>query len=138
MTHAAPIWLYDGVCALCSGAIQYVLRHERDHAMRFVSIQSAEGRALAVKHGINPDDPDTFLFVENGVAHQKSDGVIALFRHVSGPARLMMLGRFVPKPLRDVMYDAMARHRYRIFGRRTACLIPDQALRGRFALPEAS
>jgi predicted DCC family thiol-disulfide oxidoreductase YuxK len=134
----APIWLYDGVCVLCSGAVQYVLRHERDHAMRFVAIQSAEGRALATLHGIDPDDPDTFLFIEDGIAHAKSDGALALFRHVSGLARFIGLARMIPGPLRDALYDVIARNRYRIFGKRAACLIPDAELRGRFALPETS
>jgi predicted DCC family thiol-disulfide oxidoreductase YuxK len=69
-----PIWLYDGVCVLCSGAVHYVLKHERHHDMRFVSIQSEEGRALARKHRIDPDRPDTFLFMDDGKAFEKSAG----------------------------------------------------------------
>jgi predicted DCC family thiol-disulfide oxidoreductase YuxK len=133
-----PIWLYDGVCVLCSGAVQYVLKHERHHVIRFVSIQSAEGRALALKHGIDPDEPDTFLFVESGVAHAKSDGVLALFRHISGPGRVILLARFMPKALRDRLYAFIAPHRFRVFGKREACLIPYDAIRNRFALPDAS
>jgi len=133
----APIWLYDGVCVLCSGSVQYALRHERDHAIRFVAIQSPEGRELARRHGIDPDAPDSFLFVEDGKAWPKSDGVLALVEHLSGPARLLKLGRVLPKALRDWLYDRLARNRYRLFGRKDTCGLPAPAQRHRFVLPEA-
>jgi predicted DCC family thiol-disulfide oxidoreductase YuxK len=136
MIDDKPIWLFDGVCVLCSGAVRYVLKHERHHAMRFVAIQSEEGRKLARLHRIDPDDPDSFLFIENGVAFAKSDGVINLARHVNGPARLLQLARVMPRSLRDWFYDRVACNRYRIFGKSLSCILPDQTTRHRFALPE--
>ena len=133
----APIWLYDGVCVLCSGGVRYTLRHERDHDIRFVAIQSREGRELAQAHGIGPDEPDSFLFIENGRAQAKSDGVLALARHLNGPARLLLLGRALPKAWRDWLYDRVARNRYRLFGQKTSCEMPDPAQRHRFTLPES-
>ncbi len=132
----ASIWLYDGACALCSGSVQYALKHERDHAIRFVAIQSPEGRALAKRYGIDPDDPETFLFVDGGRAWPKSDGVLALVEHLSGPARLLKLGRVLPRAVRDWLYDRIARNRYRLFGRKDVCGLPDPAQRHRFVLPE--
>ena len=133
-----PVWLYDGVCVLCSGSVRYTLRHERDHAIRFVAIQSREGRALALAHGIDPDDPESFLFIENGRALAKSDGVLALLRHLDGPARLLLIGRALPRPVRDWLYDRVARNRYRLFGQKTTCEMPDPSQRHRFSLPEAA
>jgi predicted DCC family thiol-disulfide oxidoreductase YuxK len=132
----APIWLYDGVCVLCSGGVRYALRHERDPAMRFVAIQSREGRELAARHGIDPDDPESFLFIERGRALAKSDGVLALAGHLNGTAWVLFLGQIVPKPIRDWLYDRVARNRYRIFGRRRVCEVPALTHRHRFALPE--
>ena len=129
-----PIWLFDGVCVLCNGAVQYTLKHEKEPLIRFVSIQSVEGRQLAVQHGLNPDDPQTFLFIENGEALPRSDGVIALTRHLDGPAGLIPLLRFLPKILRDFAYDRIARNRYRLFGRKPECTIPDPGTRHRFVL----
>lgn len=133
-----PIWLYDGVCVLCSGGVRYTLRHERDHEIRFVAIQSAEGRTLARRHGIDPDEPDSFLFVEDGQALAKSDGVLALARHLDGPARLLLLGRVLPRRWRDWLYDRVARNRYGLFGRKQSCELPDPALRHRFTLPDTA
>ncbi len=134
----APIWLYDGVCVLCSGGVRYTLRHERDRAIRFVAIQSREGRALAQAHGLDADDPDSFLFIENGRALTKSDGVLTLIRHLGGPARLLLLGRFLPRPWRDWLYDRLARNRYRLFGRKDSCDLPAPAARRRFTLPDGA
>jgi predicted DCC family thiol-disulfide oxidoreductase YuxK len=137
MGPSGPIWLYDGVCVLCSGAVQYTLRHEREPAIRFVAIQSREGRALAQAHGIDPDDPESFLLIEDGKALAKSDGVLALLRHLRGPARLLRVGSVLPRAIRDWLYDRVARNRYRWFGRKESCELPDPAQRRRFTLPEA-
>jgi predicted DCC family thiol-disulfide oxidoreductase YuxK len=138
MGPSGPIWLYDGVCVLCSGAVKYTLRHEREPAIRFVAIQSREGRALAQAHGIDPDDPESFLFIEGGKALAKSDGVLALLRHLRGPARLLRVGAVLPRAIRDWLYDRVARNRYRWFGQKTACERPDPTQRHRFTLPEGT
>jgi predicted DCC family thiol-disulfide oxidoreductase YuxK len=132
----SSVWLYDGVCVLCSSAVQYLLRHERDHEVRFVAIQSLEGHRIALEHGIDPDDPASFLFIENGEAMAKSDAVFALLAHADGSARFIRVGVIVPRRLRDWIYDRIARNRYKLFGKRAACIIPDAASRHRFVLPE--
>jgi predicted DCC family thiol-disulfide oxidoreductase YuxK len=138
MSATAPVCLFDGVCVLCSGGVQYTLRHERDHEMRFVAIQSREGRALAQRHGVDPDQPDSFLFIENDVVMRKSDAVLGVVAHLGWPARLVLATRIVPRPLRDWLYDRLARNRYRLFGRKESCTLPDPGQRHRFSLPEAS
>ncbi|MBA4130856.1 MAG: thiol-disulfide oxidoreductase DCC family protein [Hyphomicrobium sp.] len=130
------IWLFDSVCLLCSGAVRYTLQHEKAPTIRFVAIQSRDGRTRARQYGIDPDEPDSFLFIEDGRALTKSDGVLALVQHLNGPARLATIGRVVPRIVRDWLYDRIAGNRYRLFGRSETCLRPDAATRGRFVLPE--
>lgn len=137
MGEAGPVWLYDGVCVLCSGGVRYTLKHERDQRMRFVAIQSREGCDLARRHGIDPDDPESFLFIENGRALAKSDGVLALLKHLRGPARILLAGQVLPKLMRDWLYERVARNRYRIFGRKSHCELPAPEQRHRFTLPDA-
>ena len=134
MDEVPPTWLFDGVCVLCNGAVQYTLKHEKEPLIQFVSIQSAEGRQLAAQNGFNPDDAQSFLFIENGEAPSKSDAVIALARHVDGPAGLIPLLRFLPKFLRDFGYDRIARNRYRLFGCKSECPVPYVGIRHRFVL----
>jgi predicted DCC family thiol-disulfide oxidoreductase YuxK len=131
-----PIWLFDGICVLCSNAVAFTLKHERTPEIRFVAIQSEEGRALARNHGIDPDDPESFLFIEDGMALAKSDGVIALARHFRRPFSGLAVLRILPRPIRDWLYDRLARNRYRIFGKKERCLVPTPETRLRFVLPE--
>ena len=126
------IWLFDGVCVLCSRAVQLTLKYEKAATIRFVAIQSDEGKALAVKHGIDPNNPDSFLFIENGIAHTKSGGVIALARHLKGAAFLAFAARIVPRTIRDWMYDRVAQNRYRWFGVRQECMMPTPDMKARF------
>jgi predicted DCC family thiol-disulfide oxidoreductase YuxK len=132
-----PVWLFDSVCVLCSGGVRYTLLHEKAPLIRFVAIQSEEGRAMAGRHGIDPENPDSFLFVEGEQVLKKSDGVLALIGYLSGPARLLLAGRFLPRLLRDWLYDRMARNRYRLFGKMQTCMVPDPATRQRFVLPDS-
>ncbi|MEP3276339.1 MAG: DCC1-like thiol-disulfide oxidoreductase family protein [Stappiaceae bacterium] len=133
--RADPVLLYDGVCVLCSRAVSYTLAHERTHTIRFVAIQSAEGGNLANQYGINPHNPDSFLFIEDRTALRKSDGVLALMQHLNGPARLFLWAKYLPRSLRDWCYDRLARNRYCLFGRKQACTVPDNTSRHRFILP---
>lgn len=128
------IWVFDSACVLCDGGVHYTLKHEKTESIRFVSIQSDVGRALAREHGLDPDDPQTFLFIEDGRAFEKSDAVIALARHLKGPAGWVSRARLLPKPLRDLAYLLIARNRYRLFGRKTTCMVPTPETRHRFVL----
>ena len=102
--------------------------------MRFVAITSVEGRALARAHGLDPDDPQSFLFVADGRVHAGSDGVLVLASHLAGPFGWLRWFGWVPRSLRDPLYRLVARHRYRLFGRTEACMVPDPMERHRFVL----
>jgi predicted DCC family thiol-disulfide oxidoreductase YuxK len=130
------IWLFDGVCVLCSAAVRYTLSHEKAATIQFITIQSATGQALALKHGIDPANPDSFLFIENGIALAKSEALLALAKHLKGFARLSPLAKIMPQAMRDWLYDRIAQNRYQWFGRKNTCDVPDLANRHRFVLPE--
>jgi predicted DCC family thiol-disulfide oxidoreductase YuxK len=134
--NAAPVFLFDGVCILCSRSVALVLKHERAPMIRFVAIQSVEGKALAKVHGIDPDDPESFLFIENGTALPKSDGIAALLGYLRAPWSWIGAFRILPRPVRDWFYDRIARNRYRLFGKRESCIMPTPEMRQRFALPD--
>ncbi|QGM97735.1 DUF4166 domain-containing protein [Methylocystis parvus] len=133
----APIMVYDGVCLLCDGSVRYALDHEITPSIRFVAIQSEEGHDLARRNGVDPDQPDTFLFMENGRVMKKSEALFALARQLRGPARFAVLARILPRIVSDVLYGTIARNRYRLFGRKAECA-PDPAQRHRFVLPDGA
>jgi predicted DCC family thiol-disulfide oxidoreductase YuxK len=115
--------LFDGVCVLCSSGCRFV--SERDHRryFRYVPIQSQEGRPLALQLGIDPDNPKSFAFVADGSGHVKSDAVLRIARELPG-WRWIWAFHYLPRPLRDVVYDLVARNRYTWFGRRERCMLP--------------
>lgn len=122
--------LYDGVCVFCSRWIRFVAARDTDRRFRFTAIQSPYGTRLAQAFGIDPGDPDTNAVVHGGVAHFKSDGVLTVLSNLPGWRWTRALFA-VPKPLRDAVYDLVARNRYRIFGKFDACLVPDADMRAR-------
>jgi predicted DCC family thiol-disulfide oxidoreductase YuxK len=124
------IILYDGVCVFCSRWIRFVAARDANRRFRFTAIQSAYGTRLAQAFGINPDDPDTNAVIHGGVAWFKSDGALTVLSNLRGWgwARALLA---VPKPLRDAVYNLVARNRYRIFGKYEACFIPDVSLQAR-------
>jgi predicted DCC family thiol-disulfide oxidoreductase YuxK len=133
MTGAWPdddVILYDGVCVFCSRWIRFVARRDADRRFRFTAIQSPYGRRLAQAFGIDPEDPDTNAVVYGGFAYFKSDAALTVLSHLPGWRRARVL-RAVPKPLRDAIYNLVARNRYRIFGKYEACFVLDDSFRGR-------
>jgi predicted DCC family thiol-disulfide oxidoreductase YuxK len=120
--------LYDGVCVFCSRWIRFVA--SRDRRFRFTAIQSGYGQRLAQALGINPEDPDTNAVIHGGVAYFKSDAALTVLSHLPG-WRWARVVRVVPKPLRDAVYNLVARNRYRIFGKYDACFVPDASLQAR-------
>jgi len=122
--------LYDGVCVFCSRWIRFVNSRDRDRRFRFTAIQSPYGTRLAQVFGIDPADPDTNAVIHGGVAWFKSDAALTVLSNL--PAwRWTRVLFAVPKPVRDAVYDLVARNRYRIFGKYDACFVPDAAMKAR-------
>ena len=128
-----PIMIFDGECVLCNSAVRFVLRHELAAEMTFTTTQSEAGRALAARHGISAEDLDfTFVLVEGDRALLRSDAALQVASHLRAPWRWLGVLRVVPRPLRDALYSAIARRRYRLFGKYDSCMMPDPAERHRF------
>jgi predicted DCC family thiol-disulfide oxidoreductase YuxK len=122
--------LYDGVCVFCSRWIRFVAARDLDHRFRFTAIQSSYGTRLAQAFDIDPDDPDTNAVVHGGVVYFKSDAALMVLSNLPGWRWARGL-RAVPKPLRDAVYNLVARNRYRIFGKYEECFVPDAGFRDR-------
>ncbi len=129
--------LFDGVCVLCSRGCLFVSKRDRRGYFRFVAIQLAEGRPLAEQLGINPDHPDSFAFVAAGQGYVKSEAVLRIARELPR-WQWTWVFHFIPRVIRDAIYDLVARNRYRWFGRRDACILPKQIVRGHRDRPETA
>jgi len=133
MTNPWPdddVILYDGVCVFCSRWIRFIAARDRDRRFRFAAIQSGYGTRLARAIGIDPGDPDTNAVIHGGVPLFKSDGALTVLGTLPGWSWVRAL-RVVPKPVRDTVYDLVARNRYRMFGKYEACAAPDEEMKAR-------
>jgi len=126
------IVLFDGVCNLCSRSVAFIIEHERESTLRFASVQSNTGAELMQRYGLDPANITTFALILDNVAYTRSDAALRIARRLRGPWRLLTALRIVPRPLRDFVYDLVARNRYRWFGRRETCMVPTPELRARF------
>jgi predicted DCC family thiol-disulfide oxidoreductase YuxK len=136
MSDSRPVLLYDGLCGLCDRTVQVALQVDQGARVRFAPLQGPFAAAVTHRH---PDlrEVDSLVLVEEpGGAHERvlvrSEAVLALVGHLGGVWRAAVVFRIVPRFLRDAVYDFVARHRLRVFGRREACRIPTAQERERF------
>lgn len=128
----APIVVFDGVCRLCSRWVAFLLKHDRTGRIRFAAMQGNHGRSLLQRHGLDPDDPTSFLWIDRGRGYRNSDAILRLIAGFGGIWRLSGALRAIPRPLRDAGYRFIARNRYCWFGRNATCLVADESVRARF------
>lgn len=132
MSNDQPILLFDGVCNLCAGAVQFVIRHDPEERFRFAALQSETGRRLRALHGLPADTLDTFVLVVGPRCFTRSDSAIEIARRLSGAWRWLRLVAVVPRPIRDWAYGILVRNRYRWFGKQETCMVPTPELAKRF------
>jgi predicted DCC family thiol-disulfide oxidoreductase YuxK len=126
------IVVFDAHCLLCSGSVQYLLRHDHRRRLRFATIQSDAGRALLANTGIDAIDPESFVLVDDVRTWTESAAMLRVAHALGWPWRLAWIAWIVPAPLRDALYRWIARHRYHWFGRSEQCFLPDAADATRF------
>ncbi|WP_331234622.1 thiol-disulfide oxidoreductase DCC family protein [Natronorarus salvus] len=132
-----PVVLFDGVCNLCVGSVQFLIERDPEARFRFAPLQSEVGERLVADCGLDPETLDSIVLVDEGSCAVKSDAVMGIGRHLGGAYRLLSAGRLLPKRLRDAVYDFVAARRYGWFGRKDRCMMPTPDLRSRF-LSESS
>jgi predicted DCC family thiol-disulfide oxidoreductase YuxK len=128
-----PILLFDGVCNLCNGLVRFVVKFDAAGTFLFAPLQSPVGQELLERHDLATDDFDTFVLVEEGEHYTRSTAVLKVFRQLDGPLPLLYPAIYLPEGFRDRVYDLVATHRYRVFGKKDACPVPEPELRERFA-----
>ncbi len=126
-----PVVFMDGDCALCSASARALARLDRAGDLRIATAGSPLGRAMLAHYGLDPDDPESWLYLEDGAAYTSLEAVARVGRRLGGWGRLLAPLGWPPRPIRDWLYRRIARNRYRLFGRADLCALPDPALRAR-------
>ncbi len=131
-TNHKVILLFDGYCNLCNGCVKFVLKHEKNSEVTFASLQSETGEKLLKKYNIDTKIIDSLVLIENDKAHIKSAAALRLSKYLKGLYPLSMGLMIVPPFIRNWVYDYIACHRYKWFGKSDTCMIPDKNLANRF------
>ncbi len=127
-----PIVLFDGVCNLCNGFVQQMIKVDPQAKFRFTAIQSPIGHEIMEQQGLSTAKITTVVLYDKGKIYTKSDVPLEIARLLGFPWNLAYSFIVVPKSFRNLVYDWIARNRYRWFGAQESCMIPTPALKSRF------
>lgn len=126
------IVLFDGYCNLCSGSVVFIIKRDKKDYFRFVSVQSKKGKDLLLKFNLNVDYYNSVILIEGNKLFTKSDAVLKIAGNLVGIWRYSYYLIFIPRFIRDFFYDIIAANRYRWFGKKNSCYIPDKNINSKF------
>ena len=126
------IVFFDGECNLCNNVVDFILRYDRKHRIRFASLQSPRAQAFFAGSDINPQSSGTLVFVRDGQLLVQSEAVLEICRELRAPWRWLRFFSVLPRRLRDALYRFIAARRYKWFGQRASCRQPSPAEKDRF------
>lgn len=132
MSKNHKIILFDGVCNLCNGAINFVIKKDKKNNFKFAALQSDIGRELTSKFNIDRSKVDSIILIDGDTHYEKSSAALHIAKHLYGAYPLLFGFMIVPKFIRNGVYDYVARNRYKWFGKKESCMIPTTNLKSKF------
>ena len=126
------IILFDGVCNVCNGFVNFLIPRDEKDQFQFGSLQSQKVKELLNQYHYDADDLSTVILIENNKLYPQSTAVLKIFRQMNGAWPLMYTFIIIPKPIRDFVYQLIARNRYTLFGRKDSCMVPTPEWQAKF------
>lgn len=126
------IVLFDGVCNFCNRTVNTIIVHDKMGLYQFAPIQSKIAGQILEQHGLDQKSLNTVILIEGEQVFTKTTAIFKIAESLSGWPRLFYMLKFIPKPISDFFYDNFAKFRYRLFGKRLSCMIPDVKYKARF------
>lgn len=127
------IILFDGVCNLCDATVQYLIKRDNKDVFRFVALQSDLGEKIINYLGIDRSETDSIILYEPGKAYYyKAEAAIKIASAIGGIYKLMNVFSILPKGLNNMVYDYVAKNRYKWYGKKTECMIPTPEIKTKF------
>ena len=123
-----PVVLFDGVCNLCVGSVQFIIKHDKQKQFRFASLQSNFGKAILQKAGVSENNFNSFILFEEGEIFTRSTAALRVCKQLSGGWNLLYVLIIIPAFIRNPIYSIIANNRYKLFGKKEACWLPDEEL----------
>ncbi|WAC41520.1 thiol-disulfide oxidoreductase DCC family protein [Pedobacter sp. SL55] len=131
MMKAQPIVFFDGVCNLCNGAVQFIIKYDKLSIFKFASLQSDVAEIMLSPYGLDVSEFNSIVLLQNGKVYDKSSAVLHIARQLRYFSPLYFL-IFIPKFARDWAYNLVARNRYKVWGKQETCMLPSGSLKARF------
>lgn len=132
MHSSYPIILFDGVCNFCDDSINTIIKLDKKGVFKFAPIQSEAGQRLLKTYNYPNKDLSSVILICDGRYYTKSDAALQTFKHLGGFWRFLRVFTIVPRPIRNWVYDFIAKNRYNWFGKKDACMIPTPDVKARF------
>jgi predicted DCC family thiol-disulfide oxidoreductase YuxK len=126
------IILFDGVCNLCNGLVRFIIKRDRTGKLKFASLQSDIGQQWLNRFGLAKNEFESFVLVQGDKYYIKSTAALKMLRELGGIWKVFYVFIWVPRSLRDFLYNLIANSRYKIFGKKDECMIPTPELKERF------
>ena len=130
--NSHPIILFDGICNLCNGAVQYVIKHDAEAVFQFASLQSEAGQKLLQQYNLPQNNFNSFVLIDADKAYTKSTAALKVAKRLKGGIKLLYGFIIVPAFIRNGVYNIIANNRYKWFGKKNECMIPTPSLQSRF------
>ena len=122
-----PVILFDGMCNLCSGVVQFVVKSDKKNYFKFASLQSDYGKLLLTQNGLPISEFNSFLLYYNNKLYYKSTAALMVARLMGRGMQLLYFFIIIPRVIRDYIYTIIAQNRYKWFGKKTVCWIPENS-----------
>ena len=127
------IILFDGVCNLCNSSVQFVIQHDEKDIFRFVALQSDLGKEIIKHIGIDATKIDSIILYEPGIAYYyKSNAAIKIAETLGEFLSMIWIFKILPLSIRDLVYDYIAKNRYKWYGKKENCMIPTPEIQSKF------
>ncbi|MBL1214149.1 MAG: thiol-disulfide oxidoreductase DCC family protein [Ignavibacteriae bacterium] len=123
--------LFDGVCNLCNGAVRFIIKRDKHCVFKFASLQSSYAEKQLGNYSIS-DQPNSVILIKNKNIYVKSEAAFEIIKELTPPWKILLIFKIFPKSAADFIYDLIAKYRYKIFGKKDSCPIPDKSIADRF------
>ena len=126
------IIIFDGVCNLCNGAVNFIIKRDPLQRFCFTPMQSEAAKDLMSRYSLVSDYGDTFFLIKQGKCYTRTDAALEICKDLAGVWKLLLVFKVLPRSFRDFFYNGLGSRRYSLFGKRDTCMLPTEELRSRF------
>ena len=130
--HKKPIILFDGICKLCNASVQFIIKHDKKKCFLFASLQSDAAVKLLLQDNIKKIDLESIVLIDDNRIYRKSTAVLRIVRKLDGLWPILFVFIIIPKSIRDMIYEFIAKHRYQWFGTMKTCSWEPKENKNRF------